>query len=338
MKTKQWIVVCVALIWVAGLTVLTKPAFGKVYTIKTAHGANIKSVRHLIYENFKTLCEKYTNGRVQVQIHPSASLYGDKDTLEACIIGSIQMVFQPDAEVAKILPVGDLIGGPGLYKDADSFYDFAVSEQLKQLLEPLKKKNLYPLGHNLNGMGYIFMSNIRPIQNPSDLKGVKIRSWPAEFPRRMIKAVGADPIVISLSEVTTALQQGAVDGVFTSCVTAYASKLNELTKYYCTGMVLGPSPNIAVFNKTFWEKLPRDIQNIIEEKVWPENLKYNREVVGRAEKEARSGCAKTGKMYVLDEAPNVGVWADAVKPVRDYFSKNISKKAWSLVKQGLKME
>ncbi len=307
----------------------------KTYKIKTAHGANISSVRHLTYVNFKELCEKYSDGQLKVDIHPSASLYSDKQSLEACVIGSLQMVFQPDAEVAKILPIGDLIGGPGLYKDLDAFYKFSKSPEILQVLEPLKSKMLQPIGHNLNSAGYVYMSNVRPIRKPSDLSGVKIRSWPAEFPRKMIESVGGNPVIISLSEVTTALQQGAVEGVFTSFVTGYAAKLNELTKYYCTGILLGPSPNIAVFNKAFWDHLPKNLRDIITEKVWPENLAYNYKIVMESEKKAREAYSASGDLYILDDAPNADEWMKTVVPVRDYYIEKVSKEEWGLVKKGI---
>jgi len=317
------------------LIATTNTGHAKQYTIKTAHGISITSVRHRTYENFKQLCEKYSDGRLKVEIHPSASLYPDKATLEACMIGSLQMVFQPDAEVAKIFPVGDLIGGPGLYKDVDAFYKFSRSAELSKLFEPLKAKGLQALGHNLNSIAYIFMSNVKPIRTPADLSGLKIRSWPAEFPQRMIKAMGAHPVIISFSEITTALQQKAVDGVFTSCVTGYASKLNKLTKNYCTGILLGPSPNIAVFNKRFWDLLPKDLQDIILTKVWPENLQYNKKIVTESEMKAREGYRSTGDLYVLDSAPNADVWTKAVVPVRDYFVGKVTPAEWNLVKKGL---
>lgn len=310
----------------------------KVYIIKTAHGAGVNSVRHLTYENFKQLCEKYSHGRLKVEIFPAGSLYTDAQTLQACMIGSIQMVFQPDAEVAKILPIGNLIGGPGLYNSLDSFYKFARSPEMMELLKPLKAKGLQPLGHDLNSMGYIFMSNVRAIRVPKDLAGVKIRSWPAEFPRMMIKAVGGIPVVVNLSEITTALQEGAVQGVFTSCITGYASKLNQLTKYYCTGMLLGPSPNIAVFNKAFWDSLPKDLREIISNKVWPENQAYNEKLVVKAENKARDGYRATGDLYVLDGAPNQEIWRKAVLPVRDYFAHQVGADEWNLVKKGLGLQ
>ena len=41
---------------------------------------------------FKDLAEKYTNGRVKVEIYPNSSLYKDKEELEALQLGSVQIL------------------------------------------------------------------------------------------------------------------------------------------------------------------------------------------------------------------------------------------------------
>ncbi|MBV9433611.1 MAG: hypothetical protein JO137_17445, partial [Hyphomicrobiales bacterium] len=38
---------------------------------------------------FKELAEKYTNGKVKVEVYPNSSLYKDKEELEALQLGSV---------------------------------------------------------------------------------------------------------------------------------------------------------------------------------------------------------------------------------------------------------
>src|SRR5690348_8727299 len=39
---------------------------------------------------FKELAEKYTNGRVKIEVYPNSSLYKDKEEIEALQLGSVQ--------------------------------------------------------------------------------------------------------------------------------------------------------------------------------------------------------------------------------------------------------
>src|SRR6186713_3608298 len=41
---------------------------------------------------FKELAEKYTNGKVKIEVYPNSSLYKDKEELEALQLGSVQML------------------------------------------------------------------------------------------------------------------------------------------------------------------------------------------------------------------------------------------------------
>src|SRR5271167_2598544 len=54
-------------------------------------------------EKFKQLAEKYTNGRVKVEVYPNSSLYKDKEELEALQLGSVQMLAP---SIAKFSPLG----------------------------------------------------------------------------------------------------------------------------------------------------------------------------------------------------------------------------------------
>ena len=52
---------------------------------------------------FKELAEKYTNGRVTVEVYPNSSLYKDKEELEALQLGSVQMLAP---SISKFGPLG----------------------------------------------------------------------------------------------------------------------------------------------------------------------------------------------------------------------------------------
>ena len=43
-------------------------------------------------DKFKELAEKYTNGKVKVEVYPNSTLYKDKEELEALQLGAVQML------------------------------------------------------------------------------------------------------------------------------------------------------------------------------------------------------------------------------------------------------
>ena len=52
---------------------------------------------------FQELAEKYTNGKVKVEVYPNSSLYKDKEELEALQLGAVQMLAP---SLAKFGPIG----------------------------------------------------------------------------------------------------------------------------------------------------------------------------------------------------------------------------------------
>jgi C4-dicarboxylate-binding protein DctP len=52
---------------------------------------------------FKELAEKYTNGRVKVEVYPNSTLYKDKEEMDALNSGAVQMLAP---STAKFRPIG----------------------------------------------------------------------------------------------------------------------------------------------------------------------------------------------------------------------------------------
>jgi C4-dicarboxylate-binding protein DctP len=52
---------------------------------------------------FKELAEKYTDGKVKIEVYPNSSLYKDKEEIEALQLGSVQMLAP---STAKFAPLG----------------------------------------------------------------------------------------------------------------------------------------------------------------------------------------------------------------------------------------
>src|SRR6202163_964812 len=53
-------------------------------------------------EKFKELAEKYTNGKVKIEVYPNSSLYKDKEELEALQLGAVQMLAPSNSKFGPI--------------------------------------------------------------------------------------------------------------------------------------------------------------------------------------------------------------------------------------------
>ena len=166
---------------------------------------------------------------------------------------------------------------------------------------------------------------------PDDLKGLKIRVPKSPSRVTMFKAWGAAPTPMSFGEVFSALQQGVIDGQENPFTDIYAGKLYEVQKYLSlTNHVYTPA--YLITGKTYWEKLPADIQKIMAEAaleaqgfIWNLGAQMDKELIVKLEKTMKVNQA------------NVQAFQKASKPIYERLSEEVGadflKRAMEVIRQ-----
>jgi C4-dicarboxylate-binding protein DctP len=77
---------------VAGLALAPAAALADPIIIKFSHVVANDTPKGKGALKFKELAEKYTDGKVKVEVYPNSSLYKDKEEIEALQLGSVQML------------------------------------------------------------------------------------------------------------------------------------------------------------------------------------------------------------------------------------------------------
>src|ERR1700732_1140897 len=142
--------------------------------IKFSHVVASDTPKGKAADKFKELAEKYTDGKVKVEIYPNSTLYKDKEELEALQLGAVQMLAPSNSKFGPIgvreFGVFDL---PYILPDLKTLRkvtDGPIGERLLKLLEP---KGMVGLAYWDNG--FKEMSANKPLNVPDDYKGVKFR-------------------------------------------------------------------------------------------------------------------------------------------------------------------
>src|SRR4249919_3606376 len=91
-------------------------------------------------DKFKELAEKYTNGKVKVEVYANSTLYKDKEELEALQLGAVQMLAPSNS---KFGPIGikefEVFDLPFVLPDKAALRrvtDGPLGQRLLKLLEP----------------------------------------------------------------------------------------------------------------------------------------------------------------------------------------------------------
>lgn len=163
-----------------------------------------------------------------------------------------------------------------------------VGDELKKLAE---QNGLVLLALWDNGIRHV-SNNVRPIETPEDLNGLKIRTPPDEMTVDIFEALDANPIPLNFSELYIALQQGVVDGQENPLMNIYSSKLYEVQDYISmTGHKYESTP--LLMSKMIWDSLTPDYQEAIQEAAL-EAGEFNRQASLEADETLKAEMAEAG--------------------------------------------
>src|SRR5664279_4735479 len=178
---------------------------------------------------FKELAEKYTNGKVKIEVYPNSSLYKDKEEIEALQLGSVQMLAP---STAKFAPLGakefEALDLPWLFKDEAAYTKAMKGSVGKWLFKKLEPKGISGLAYWDNG--FPMGSANRPLLNPADFQGIKIRISGSKIADQYFRNLGSIPQIMAFSEVYQALQTGVVDGCENTASNYLTQKFHEVQK------------------------------------------------------------------------------------------------------------
>ncbi|WP_442907498.1 TRAP transporter substrate-binding protein [Janthinobacterium sp. CAN_S1] len=291
--------------------------------IKFSHVVATDTPKGQAAERFKQLAEKATNGKVKVELYPNSQLYKDKEELEALQLGAVQMLAP---SLAKFGPLGvkefEAFDLPYIFPTKTALYNITEGEIGKSLLKKLEPKGITGLAYWDNG--FKVMSANKPLHNPADFKGLKMRIQSSKVLDAQMRALGANPQVLAFSEVYQALQTGVVDGTENPPSNMYTQKMHEVQKHV-TVSNHGYLGYAVIVNKKFWDGLPPDIRAQLE-KAMRETTTFEKAIAQRDNDQAIDAIKKAGKtqIYTLT-AQEQAEWRKALAPVQKAMEARIGK-------------
>jgi len=212
---------------------------------------------------FKKYVEEKTKGGIQVGLYYNSQLGGERESVEQVKAGSLEMATAsagPLTTFNKKFMVLDIPFAFDSYEIAWGVLDGPMGQRLLDSSEGIGLKGLAYLE---NGFRHV-TNNVRPINGPDDLKGVKIRTMEAPMHMENFKALGANPTPVPWTELYLTMQQKIVDGQENPLANIWEVKMFEVQKYTSlTGHIYDPMPLVA--NLKWFNKLSKDYQSIIKE-------------------------------------------------------------------------
>ncbi len=254
--------------------------------------------------------KKETNGRFEITIYPNSVLGGDTAMISQVISGAMEMYNLPIDLLAPRNPVCGISGVGFAFSDVDHAWA-AMDGDLGNLLRGAAEEiGLFclPKGYD-HGFRQI-TTRTKPITNPDDLRGFKIRLPVAPYLISLFRHLGASPTPLNFSEVYSALQTGIVDGQENPLVLIDTAKLYEVQKYCSLTNHVWAGFHTS-FNVAAWKKLPPDLQEMVQRIFAEEAMAERKDFVNMTTSERQN---LTGKGLTFNAPDN--------KPFRDALAKN----------------
>ena len=156
-------------------------------------------------------------------------------------------------------PIVDVGGLWGLHPNQAT--NLAVIDAVQPAMAELTEANGgVQIAYMMSGDYYLF-SRKEVQDDPRDWQGFKVRSHDIIL-SDLLEGLGAEPQYMAYSDVYSALERGAIDGVVSCASCGHEQRWYEVADY-----IVGPLFNIShswlTVNQELWDTMPRDLQNIV---------------------------------------------------------------------------
>jgi C4-dicarboxylate-binding protein DctP len=274
-------------------------------------------------EFFKVKAEELTKGRVKVEVYANSTLYKDKEEMEALQLGAVQMLAP---SLAKFGPLGvkefEMFDLPFIFDSYDELHKITNGPIGKSLLKKLESKGILGLAYWDNGLKV--MSANKPLKNPEDFRGLKMRIQSSNVLDAQMRAVGALPQKMAFSEVYQALQTGVVDGTENPPSNLYTQKMHEVQKFV-TLSDHGYLGYAVIVNKKFWDGLPADVRQQLESAM-EQATRYANQIAKVENDQALEAVKKSGRSELIALTPDQKkAWKKAMLKVHDQMGDRVGK-------------
>lgn len=273
------------------------------HTLDTGHPVH-KGMAHMAER-----LEALSGGTMRIDIYTSGQLGGERETLELLQLGSLDMTKVGGSVIENFVPAMAVFSLPYLFDDQDHYWRVFKSDIGREILlqgEPFWLRGLayYDAGFRS------FFTRKRPIEQPRDLRGMKIRVMKSNVAIQTVNVMGGHATPMAFGELYTAIQQGVVDGAEGNPPTLYETRFHEIVDYYSLDEHSAP-PDLLLISTHTWNDLDEQQRAWLTRAV-EESVDYQRKVWNEDTEKALRAIEAAG---VEIRRPDKRLFQEAVAPL-----------------------
>jgi len=303
-------------------------------TLRFSHVVAEETPKGMAASRFKVLVEQRSGGRIGVQVYPNAQLYGDHDEMQALQLGAVDLVAPSLSKFGRIgLPEFEMFDLPFLFDNLNAVRRITLGPLGQKLLQGLPRQGLVGLGFFDNGFKQ--MSANRPLLEPGDFSGLRMRVQASRVIAAQMRALGARPVTLAFSETRRALAVGVVDGTENPVSNFWTQAMHEvqsdlsLTEHGYLGYVV-------VTNQRFWQHLQPADRTLINQAL-QESLAFANQIADAQNDHSLQALRQAGTTHIhrLTVAQRTRL-RHAVQPVQQQLARRIGERWMGELKLALR--
>jgi tripartite ATP-independent transporter DctP family solute receptor len=205
---------------------------------------------------------KETHGRVETRVFPNNNNISGSDpaALRALMSGEIQFFTLMGGILGTVVPAAEVQQMPFVFRSAEHAHKAMDGPLGAYLREEMAAKGIVGFlgGAFDNGMRQIAGTK-RPIRQPEDLAGVRMRVPAGQMVADTFRVLGAEPVIVNSDGIYGALQSGRVDAQENPLALVELFKLHEVVKYVSMTNHMWSGFNMMAHQPT-WARLPAEVK------------------------------------------------------------------------------
>jgi tripartite ATP-independent transporter DctP family solute receptor len=175
--------------------------------------------------------EEQTNGRLRIRVYHAGQLGRESDTVDLARFGAIDITRVNFAPLNNPFPATRVFSLPYVFNSVEHMRRAVDGEPGRSVLRQFERRDL--IGLAIYDAGSRSFYNVRrPVHEPTDLHGLKIRVPPSDIFIRLVHALGGNPTPLPFGEVYSAMQTHLIDGAENNWRTFHTSRQFEVAHYW----------------------------------------------------------------------------------------------------------
>jgi tripartite ATP-independent transporter DctP family solute receptor len=273
-----------------------------------------------------------TNGRFDLQIFPNNQLGADTDMLSQIRSGGIEFSTLSGLILSTLAPAASINAIGFAFPDYDAVWKAMDGDLGAFVRAEVNKAGLVVMEKIWDNGFRQTTSSTRPINNPDDFNGFKIRIPASALWTSMFRAFDAAPSSINFGEVYSALQTKIVEGQENPLSIISAAKLYEVQKY-CSLTSHMWDGFWFLANRRAWDTLPPEIREIVAKNINAAGINERADV---AKLNATLQQELAGKGLVFNQ-PTTAPFRDKLRSAGFYaeWKAKYGEQAWELLEKAV---